>query len=128
MPKVATSGFTNVVKIVEDTDFTFSAGDTLAAVTELTVARTIFLPGPNNQPLNGNLPANGDYYDVCDLNGRVNEDLALTIDGGGNKITQSGAPATTLVINETGFYCRFVFVQPAIDEDGVWAVWLGSSP
>lgn len=119
MPRVATSGFTNVLRAVLDTDFSWSAGDTGAKILALTENRDFFLPGPATDPA-GNLPADGDFYDYLDPLGLVTGGLTITIHGGGYAI---GGEPSTYVVAAPLVYIRFIFCStPGIGSGGAWVV------
>jgi hypothetical protein len=122
MPQNSTSGYTNIVRNVEDEDFTFSRSDSFAAIVTWTAAHTIHLPGPNSTGA-GNTPAAGDYYSVLDPFALVSAGNPLTIDGGGFDIaSDSGQTATyELTASFAGEELFFIFVQPPTGP-GVWAL------
>ena len=115
MPRVSTSGFTNVLRDVNDTDFTWSAGDTGAKILSLTAPRTFHLPGPSTNA--DALPSDGDYYDFLDPIGIVSALHSVTISGGGYPILG----AATLVLTSANLYIRFIFCStPGIGAGGAW--------
>ena len=120
MPKVATSGFTNVLRDVNDTDFTWSAGDTGAKILALTAPRDFFLPGPttDTENPNANNPSDGDFYDLLDPLGLLSGNN-VTVHGGGYNI-QGGA---TVLIGESFVHIRFTFCStPGIAPGGAWTL------
>jgi hypothetical protein len=116
MPKVSTSGMTNNVAPVFDSDFEWSAGDTLAAIFTLTADRTFDLPGPGALGFLGNTPTPGDYYEVADPAGLITGGNTITVRGNGALIQG----AATIVLNEQYAAIRFTYMVNPVTGQAYW--------
>jgi hypothetical protein len=118
MPKVSTSGMTNVVQTVFNENFDFAVGDSVVAYMSLTGTKQVNLPGPDAAAFLGNTPTPGDYYEVSDPAGVLGGGPALQVNGNGALI-QGGASIT---IDEQYTHVRFTYVVNPVSKQAYWSV------